>query len=487
MKTTRLLCLLSIVLSLALGNCRSLAAPGGKIPVTASSKEALAYFIDGRTLVDNLRLTDAIPYFEKALGKDPRFALAHFYLAQTAPTAREFFSHLEKAVELAEQASMGEQLWIKGFKAGAYADPVAQRKLYQELVTMFPDDERAQTLLGIAYFGQQEYAQAVQHLKKATDIAPDFAPAYNQLGYAYRFLNQYPEAEQTFKRYTELLPGDPNPYDSYAELLLKLGRFEESIAQYRKALGINSRFANSLAGIGAALMYQDKHAEARAELQKAYDIARNDGEKRAALFGLAVTYMDEGNADLARKEIEKQYAIAEKGKDAAAMAGDLAAMANILLHNGNAEEARSSFEKSVTLIKNSDLAKEVKENAALINHYNLARVAVVKEDLATAKAETEKLRQGVEAKKNKNQIRLVHELAGMIALARKEYSRAIEELRQANLQDPQNLYRLALAYQGSGRKDDARSFCTQAAKFNVLPALNYAFIRKKAETLLMTI
>jgi Flp pilus assembly protein TadD len=75
----------------------------------------------------------------------------------------------------------------------------------------------------------------------------------------------------------------------------------------------------------------------------------------------------------------------------------------------------------------------------------------------------------------------------MIALARKEYSRAIEELRQANLQDPQNLYRLALAYQGSGRKDDARSFCTQAAKFNVLPALNYAFIRKKAETLLMTI
>ena len=59
---------------------------GEKIPVTTSSKEALAEFLEGRTLVDNLRLTDAIPHFQKAVAQDPGFALAHLYLAQTAPT-----------------------------------------------------------------------------------------------------------------------------------------------------------------------------------------------------------------------------------------------------------------------------------------------------------------------------------------------------------------------------------------------------------------
>ena len=64
---------------------------------------------------------------------------------------------------------------------------------------------------------------------KATAINPSFSTPYNQLGYAYRFLEKFPEAEDAFKKYTQLIPDDPNPYDSYAELLMKMGRFDESI------------------------------------------------------------------------------------------------------------------------------------------------------------------------------------------------------------------------------------------------------------------
>ena len=49
------------------------------------------------------------------------------------------------------------------------------------------------------------------------------------LGYAYRQEGDYANAEQAFKKYIELIPNDPNPYDSYAELLLKMGKFDESI------------------------------------------------------------------------------------------------------------------------------------------------------------------------------------------------------------------------------------------------------------------
>jgi tetratricopeptide (TPR) repeat protein len=470
----------TLIVAMSIGEA---AIPDAKMPVTTSSKEALRYFLDGRTLVENLRFTDAIALFRKAVEKDSMFALGYFYLAQTAPTAKEFFSNLDKAIALAGRASSGEQLLIKGFRAGAFADPMTQRKLYQELVDLFPGDERAQTLLGISYFGQQDYAHAVEHLKKATEISPEYAPAYNQLGYAYRFQNQYPEAEATFKKYTQLLPDDPNPYDSYAELLLKMGRFEESIVQYRKALTVNSHFANSYAGIAAALMYQNKHDEARREIGHALEIARNSGEARAALFAAAVTFMDEGKPDMALKEVEKQHAIAEKDQDVAALAADCMVMGNILLESGKSDEALKMFKQSLSLMKSSKLAKDVIENAELISHYNMSRVAIVKGDLAMAKAESERFQGGAKAKMNQNQIRLYHELAGTIALQEKTFEKAAELLKEANQQDPVILYRLALAYQAAGRTAEARSYAEQAAKFNALPLLNYAYVRKKAERL----
>ena len=484
MRPSRALCFATPGLLITLAFFSPPASPADKIPITTDSKEALAQFIDGRALVDNLRLTDAIPYFQKAVEKDAGFALAHLYLAQSAPTAKIFFAELSKADETSGHASKGEQLWIKAFKAGSYADPATAQKLYQELVDAFPDDERAQTLLGTSYFGQQEYAQAVEHLKRATEISPDFAPAYNQLGYAYRSLNKYQDAEKTFKRYTELLPDDPNPLDSYAELLLKMGRFDESIAQYEKALAIDSRFANSYAGIAACLMYQNRHDAALAELQKAYDNARNDGEKRAALFSRGVVYQDEGMPDLALQEIEKERTIAETTNDQASMSADIALMANILLHEGKADEALARFRASLSLIEKSTLAKEVKENAGRIHHYNAARVSLAKGDLAAAKSETEKFRKGEEARKNKFQIRLGHELYGMIAFHEKDFDGTVRELKQANQQDPNILYHLALAFQGSGKGDEAKEYATRAAKYNVLPFMNYAYVRMKAEKLL---
>jgi len=197
-------------LLLALAVLAAPALSAEKIPVTSSSQKALSLYLDGRRLFDNLRLTDAVPYFENALKVDGNFALAHLFLAQSAGTAKTFFEEMRKAEEASGGASHGEQLMIKGFVAGVNARPGVQLEMYQELVKEYPGDERAQMLVGTAYMAQQEFPQAVEHLKRAIDIAPEFAPAYNQLGYAYRSLQQYDESETTFKKYTELLPTDPS-------------------------------------------------------------------------------------------------------------------------------------------------------------------------------------------------------------------------------------------------------------------------------------
>ena len=96
-------------------------------------------------------------------------------------------------------------------------------------------------------------------------------------------------------------------------------------------------------------------------------------------------------------------------------------------------------------------------------------MAIVRKDLKTAQAEADAYRKGAEAGRNPNQVRLTHDLAGMIALAGKDFDKAIAEFKQSNLQNPYNLYRLSLAYQGKGEKEKAREFCAKAAHFNGLP------------------
>ena len=70
----------AVMLLLAVAVLAEPAAKGKEIPLTSSSKEALECVLEGRKLVEELRLTDAIPYFQKAVQADPNNAAAYFNL-----------------------------------------------------------------------------------------------------------------------------------------------------------------------------------------------------------------------------------------------------------------------------------------------------------------------------------------------------------------------------------------------------------------------
>jgi tetratricopeptide (TPR) repeat protein len=371
---------------------------------------------------------------------------------------------------------------ILSLQAGADAQPTKSLEYAKQAAAKYPEDPRAHTTLGNSYFfGQQEYEKARGELQKAIEIDPNFSPAYNMLGYSQRFLGNYAEAENAFKKYIALVPTDPNPYDSYAELLMKTGRFDESIAQYRKALSIDPHFIGSHFGIASDLTFQGKHDQAIAEAQKMERASRNDGDRRFAMFTRTLVYVDQGNVNQALKEMQRQYDLGAGIGDTAAMAGDLISMGDILLNAGKPDDAKKRYEQALDLQEKSGLPSEVKEDAKLGHHYNLARVALAKNDLETAKAEAATYLTGATAEQNPARTRQAHEVAGGIALKEKKFDQAIDELGQANQQDPYVLYLIALAYQGKGDQGKAKEMFRQAAESYTLPTLNYAFIRAKAK------
>jgi len=479
--------LLVVALLPAVGYSKSEKAADGKIPVTTASAEARRHYLKGQELLDNLKFTDARVQFEKAVAADPKFALGHLRLANSATSPESFLDSVAEARALAGEVSEGERLWILATDAGARGRASEAKEIFQRLAEAYPKDERAHFLLGVSTMGIQKWDEAIAVFQKAVALNPDFASVYNQMGYAMRFAGDHQGAEEAFQKYIKLIPDDPNPYDSYAELLLTLGRYEESIENYRKALEQDKNFVFSHVGIATNLNLQGKHEDARAELEKMYEGARTDGERRAARFAAVVSYVDEGRLDKAVEAMWAVHSIAKKNGNTIQMAQDLNVIAFLQLEAGKSREAQANYEKSVAMRVEADIPESAKEQAERDRHSNGARVALKKGDLETARAEAEKFRALAEPTANPNQIRLYHELAGMIALAEKNYEGAIKELQQANQQNPYNLYRLAVAYQGTGDKENSGQYCRQVKALNQLNSLNYGLVRKEASRVLASL
>ncbi|MEO8233716.1 MAG: tetratricopeptide repeat protein [Ignavibacteriota bacterium] len=459
----------------------------GKLAVTTTSTEAQNDFLKGRDLFEKLRQRESLQYFESAIAKDNKFAMAYYYHSLANPTNKGFFEDFSNAVANAEKSSEGEKLIIMALKANVDGNQKLQEEQLNKLVSLYPNDERVQGQLGQFYFGQQDYEKAVEHLKKSTVINPNFSSSYNMLGYSYRNLGNYDEAEKAFKKYIELIPKDPNPYDSYAELLSKEGKYEESIAQYKKALEIDPDFFASRMGISNNLIYLGRYDEAIKNCNDSYEMAKNDGERRFALFTNTVAYVDAGKTEEALKEMQKQYDLAKNINDVGAMSGDINTMANILFEAGKYDEAKAKFMESSSILEKSDISEEIKQNNRGLDDFDMGRIALMTGKIDEAKKHAQDFSMSTEKTNNKFQVWLSHYLNGLIALNEKDYKKAISEFEKSNLQNPQVFYYMAKAYSMDGNTSEAKKFAEKCVNFNPLISLNEAFVRNNAKEMLKSL
>jgi len=452
-----------------------------KIPITTSSMEARNAYLKGQDLLDKLRTNEARSLLDQAISKDPNFAAAYLLRAQTATTAKEFFSDLKSAGAASGKVSEGERLMIRASEAFASSKSLEGGEDLQKLVAAYPGDERAHETLGGYYQNMQQYDKAIAEQQKAVELNPDFAPAYNLLGYTFRDAQKNKEAEAAFRKYIQLISDEPNPYDSLAELLMKMGRFDESIENYGKALSLDPHFSSSYRGIAADLMYQDKHKEALEELQKEYDHALGDGDRQDALLNMAYCYVDEGKVPEALEQISKLSAMSERQGDKAAMAVDEDTRGYLLFNTGKIDEARGAFAKSLELANQSAVPEATKKSFALGIDGRMALVASAKGDFENAKKQAEAVRTGFEAMGNPTQVQAAHQIMGIIALDQKHYDEAISHLTHANLQSPYVMFQFAKAYTGKKDAEKAADYYHKAADANILPTLEYAMVRKQAK------
>jgi tetratricopeptide (TPR) repeat protein len=456
-----------------------LAASTGEMAITTSSPEARQLYVQARDKANNLELQAALKLIDQAIAKDPDFAMAYMLRANASASFPVFRENLDKAVSLADRVSPGEREWILASKAQADGDMTGARSHLDTLVAQFPTDK--EVLLRAARFQRMagNDRAAVEAFRKVTVEAPSFAPAYNDLGYALVAARDFPGAEAAFKKYIALLPGSPNPYDSYAEMLMKAGRFEASIAQYRKALDKNPEFVSSLAGIGTNLMLKKDYAEARRTFEEQRTKAPDLDGQLDALENVARSYVDEGERAKAIETFDDISARAKEGGLALRAANAQLDAAFVLSQGNNPSAAMPHVERAEELIKGASLPETITSRQE--NRVSLARASVLSAEgqPEQAQSEVDKARAGIEQRHVPADVRRLNATMGTIALRQKRFREAVDYLKKGDDQDPFTRYQLAEAEEGLGQTRQASTMFAQVAKSNVND-LGYVLVRGEA-------
>lgn len=454
-----------------------------KIPITTSSAEARELYNQGRALADDRHNVRAHALFAQAVEEDPEFSMAYFMLANTAQTTANFFAAVELARASMGNASEGERFMIRALVAGSENDQAAQLEAIKGAMALHPQDERTHVALANYFNGQQNFSEAVKHYGHATTINPEFASAFNSLGYAHRNNDNLDGAKAAFARYVDLIPDKANPYDSYAELLMEMGEYDDSIENYRKAIEIDRRFASAYAGIS---INESLKGEANAAQETATQMlaeARNSAERRGAIFSSITSYLFAGDVDAALAAAEEISAIAEADGDFAAM-GDISEyMGDIMATEGNGAKATEYYDAALAHRQAADINDANKAQAVRTHLFKTAIAAMVDGEIESSTAIAAKYVTAVAANGTASERRRVHEVSGYLAASNEDNETCAAELAQANQLDPIVLYWSAMAQRSLGNTDKAIDLATRAATRNTL-SINLPFFRDEALELL---
>jgi eukaryotic-like serine/threonine-protein kinase len=225
----------------------------------------------------------AIDYFNRALAKDPRFALAYAGIANASlmmysSTKDPFWT--QKATGAAQQAlhldsGLPEVHFTLGsvlISTGRAAEAITE--LHRAL-GLAPDSDEVYRRLGAAYMAGGNKDQSIQSFEHAVQINPYYWLNYNALGNAQFQLGDYPQALAAFSKVTELEPDNAWGYENIGAVYLNEGQYAQCIPAFQKALGLQPS-ADNYSNLGTAHFYLKQYDESVKDFEKAMELNPND-------------------------------------------------------------------------------------------------------------------------------------------------------------------------------------------------------------------
>lgn len=156
--------------------------------------------------------------------------------------------------------------------------------------------------VGVAYMGQQKFGEAQKQFEAALAANKKYVLAKLNLGVALHAQQKAEESRIALLEATEKLPNDPYGWYNLGLTLKDLNEPEKAIAAFEKVTKIVPNEPDAYYQIGYLYAQLQKFDEAIAAYQKAIDLSELHA---SAQFGIARAYQRKGDADAAKRHLQR--------------------------------------------------------------------------------------------------------------------------------------------------------------------------------------
>ncbi len=460
-----------LIVTVEMGTAKSQHAPK-TVPVSTTSAQAGQLFEKGMVDYENLHLDHATQDWREAANADPNFALAYAWVAFSDTDPVEANGYRDKARQLASHVTPGEQLMIKWLVSVQENDFVTGIAAMNDMLAMFPKDKRAFFLVSNWLMGESEDEQAGKMCLRALAIDKNYPAALNNLAYAYARTGNFPGAFEAMERYTKVLPNEPNPQDSFAEILRMSGNFDGALEHYRAALKIDPEFHSSQLGLGDTYALMGREAEARADYEKAIAQDPNPANKLNYALQSAMTWVRENKLAEADKAFQ---AVAQQAHETGFNLVEARAYHTMAMYQDSDEASLNylSLAEAALAHQKSMSESEREEERARILRARVAR-AVHANDQKVASTALEHLEAMAKDSRSTVIQQSYHAAQGTVLFAQQKYQDAISQLQEDN-DDPYSLQLLSQAYTQTGAADDVHTVEAKLRSINI-PTIEQAVV-----------
>jgi tetratricopeptide (TPR) repeat protein len=174
----------------------------------------------------------------------------------------------------------------------------------KDAAAMLPGDHLARFHLGMLYYTTSRFAAAETELREAIRLNPEFVKSHDTLGLTMEELGKDEEALAAYRRAIELNEQqklkDLSPYLNLGKFLLAKNRYEESLQMLEKASFIDGGSAEAAFQLGKAFNKLGREADAVKALNRAI---RNDPDYAEPHYLLSRIYLNQGREKEAGREM----------------------------------------------------------------------------------------------------------------------------------------------------------------------------------------
>ena len=283
-----------------------------------SNSEAYKFYLRGRHF-SNKRTADglrkAIGEFQQAIDLDPSYALAYAGLADSYVLLEAFADTPASETLPKARAAIERALQLDD----SLADAHVSRGLIQQFSWNFGDAEREYKRAGelnpncaTAYFYhgfflnviKGHFDEAMAQIRMAQRLDPLSARIGIEISHIRISQGELDAAQEAAKNVIDLDPNFPLSHRVLGAVYLRQRRYDEAIAEFKKAVELSGRAGWYLAGLGECYALAGDSAGARAilkELEEKYDRSEAAGQS------MAVVYAALGDKERAFAWLEKDF------------------------------------------------------------------------------------------------------------------------------------------------------------------------------------